>query len=224
MSPKNITYHHGNLRQRLIHTAENLIAKQGIEAVTMRVLSRKIGVSHTAAYRHFRDKQELLSALAQNGFEKLEQKFQEVSQDLQDNPLGLILAIGRTYIDFAFENPARYRIMFGHILIDNRDKHTLNQAVQQTFAYLLKAIEKGQQRGDIRSDNPVELASLSWSMVHGFSQSAIDGQLLPSLMNASGDPTDQELARLTGLVLDALVSGLALKNEKADHKVEKKAG
>ncbi len=222
MSPKSTTYHHGDLRRRLIRTAEDLIAKQGVEAVTMRMLSRQIGVSHTAAYRHFRDKQALLCALAQNGFTALAQKFQELAPELQNKPLALIRAQGKVYIDFALENPARYRIMFGHVLINHRDRDQLNQAVRQAFAHLLQAIEQGQRTGDIRPGSPLELASVNWSMVHGLSQSAIDGQLLPSLMNVSGKPTEQELTRLTSLVLDTLVAGLVPKDEETMQRIVKK--
>jgi AcrR family transcriptional regulator len=213
MSSKRMTYHHGDLRRQLIQTAETLIAKQGVEAISMRTLSREIGVSHTAAYRHFQDKQELLRALAQNGFAALAQRLERVAAQWRDNPLAHILAQGKAYIDFALENPSRYRIMFGPILIHNRIEPEFNQAVRQAFTPLLSAIAQGQQRKEIRNDNVLELASMCWSLVHGFSQSIIDGQLLPVLMDASGGLTKKEIARLTGLVLDTVVSGLMPREE-----------
>jgi AcrR family transcriptional regulator len=213
MSAKRMTYHHGDLRRRLIQTAETLIAEQGAETLSMRNLSREIGVSHTAAYRHFRDKQELLRALAQNGFASLAERLERLSAQWRDNPLAHILAQGKAYIDFALENPSRYRIMFGPILIHNRIEPEFNQAVRMAFAPLLSAIAQGQQRKEIRDGNILELASLCWSLVHGLSQSIIDGQLLPVLMDASGGLTKKEIARLTRLVLDTVVSGLIPREE-----------
>ncbi len=146
------------------------------------------------------------------------------ASDGPKNSLALIRAQGKAYIDFALENPARYRIMFSHMLINHRDRDQLNQVVRQAFAHPLQAIEQGQQTGDIRAGSPLELASVNWSMVHGLSQSAIDGQLLPSLMNASDGPKDQELARLTSLVLNTLVAGLVPKDEDTLQRIEKKVG
>ncbi len=220
MSPKKNTYHHGDLRRRLIRTAEDLIAKQGMDAVTMRLLSRKIGVSHTAAYRHFRDKSELLCALAENGFLELEKRFQGLSPDLREKPLEWIAALGKTYIDFALENPSRYRTMFGDVLMNERQRPQLNQAVSRAFAHLLSAIEQGQQSGVFRSGNPQELASMSWSMVHGFSHLAIDGQLQPTLTTVSRHVTERDLGRLIQMTLDALVAGLVPENDREGREVD----
>lgn len=181
-----LTYHHGDLRQRLILTAERLITEHGVSALSMRLLSCEIGVSHTAAYRHFRDKQALLCALAENGFADLARKFEALASPCQNQPLMLILAMGNAYIDFALENPARYRIMFGHLLIRFKDEPQLNKAVRKAFAPLLLAISNGQQIGEVRRGRPLELASMCWAVVHGFSQSIMDSQSLPVLMDAFG--------------------------------------
>ena len=224
MGTKRTTYHYGDLRQRLIQTAESLIAKQGVEAISMRTLSREIGVSHTAAYRHFRDKEALLSALAKNGFYDLAQRLEKLAAQWRQNPLAHIVAQERIYIDFALENPSRYRIMFGPVMIHNRIEPEFNQAVQQAFDPLLRAIVQGQQKKEIRDGDVLELASMCWSMVHGLCLSIMDSRLLRVLMDASGGLSKNEIARLTRRVLDTVVSGLVSGQESVTQRIETNQG
>jgi len=211
------SYHHGDLRRRLINSAEEIITSQGLEALTLRLLSRRIGVSHTAAYRHFKGKHEIFSAIALEGFRELESRFQELDPKNSLAALDLIHAIGRAYVEFALENPARYRVMFGHVLLRRDRSPDLSQAARQAFNRLQRAIEDGQNNGQVRPGSAIELTSVGWSMAHGITQLLIDGQLLsqkggpltPALISAPGRGMEGDTARLVDTALDTMTAGLA---------------
>lgn len=205
LNPKG--YHHGDLRKQLLCTAERIVVERGLEAVTLRRLSRHIGVSHTAAYRHFRNKDELIRALAEEGFKLLLQKFREIDGNEHYTPPELIKALGKSYIDFAFENPARYHIMFGNI-IANASLSTIQQAAGKPFMHLFNAIRLGQIEGIIRSEDPLELSSITWSLIHGLAGRLIDNRLMGWQEQHAADLRNQDAGRLIDLGLDHIVSGL----------------
>lgn len=216
MARKQNNYHHGDLRRLLISTAEEIITSQGLEAFTLRQLSQRIGVSHTAAYRHFKNKHELFCALALEGFKELVRRFQEIGPNGQNTPREQISAIGKTYIHFALENPARYRVMFGHVLINQERTPELEQAVGQTFESLRQVIIEGQAKGTVRDGDPGDLTGVGWSMAHGIAQLLIDGQLTtidggptaPALITKSHAPADQNTERLIDIAVDSMTAGL----------------
>ena len=216
MGPRHSKYHHGDLRRMLISTAEEIITKQGLEALTLRLLSKRIGVSHSAAYRHFKSKHELLCVLALEGFREMEARFKKIDPKQRLSPREHISAIGKAYIEFALENPARFRVMFGQALIGQPLPPELSQAISDAFNSLRKAIERGQQTGVVRAGDPVALTSVGWSMAHGISQLLIDGQLMiikggqagPALMTHAQSPVDQDTKQLINIALDTMTAGL----------------
>ena len=95
------TYHHGELRDAVLRTAGSILEKEGLAALSLREVARRAGVSHNAPYRHFRDREELLAALAADGFERL-------ADALQSRPRR---ELGEAYVEFALANPQRFRLM-----------------------------------------------------------------------------------------------------------------
>ena len=104
-----MTYHHGNLRKVLLDRAAAVIAEQGIEALSLRALARDIGVSHAAPARHFRDKTDLLRALATEGSHKLLDYVLAAADASGSDPLVRYNALGQAYIRFSLEFRAYYR-------------------------------------------------------------------------------------------------------------------
>lgn len=201
------SYHHGDLRKRLLHTAEQLVMSQGPEAITMRRLSRHIGVSHTAVYRHFRNKDELICALVEDGFNALRRRFQTVD-DERYPPLERVKILGRSYVEFAFENPARYRVMFGSIMA-NTSRSTVQQAASKSLMCLFDVIRLGQVEGVIQPGDPLDLAGITWSMIHGLSQWLLGNPLVGWQENHDADGLSQNAERLIRTGLDNIVSGLS---------------
>jgi AcrR family transcriptional regulator len=97
-------YHHGNLREALIGAALELLAERGKKALSLREVARRAGVSHAAPYRHFADRAELLSAIAEHGFAELERELSLAGSSLA--------AVASAYVGFALAQPARFRLMF----------------------------------------------------------------------------------------------------------------
>src|SRR6202051_1236633 len=97
-------YHHGNLRDTLLQGALRTIAELGSAAFTLREVARRAGVSHNAPYRHFRDKNALLAAVAAQGFRELTLAMQEAG-DRQSNALDKLKQSGIAYVAFAVRRP-----------------------------------------------------------------------------------------------------------------------
>ena len=190
-------YHHGNLRHQLLKTAANMIAQDGVENLTMRLLSREIGVSRTAAYRHFRDKNSLLCATAAQGFNKLTNWLREVNTDTSEDAFNRFQRIGLQYIEFSLKYPGYYRLMFGHTIIEQQRTDELHKAAQSTFSELIKSIEACQKENKIKNDDSLLVANTVWAWAHGLSMLLIDRQIdttehmqiLPTLL--TNDPTPE---------------------------------
>ena len=201
----------------MIATAETIITEKGLDAFSLRVLSRHIGVSHTAVYRHFQSKQELFCALAQDGFQEMEKRFSKIYVSEGCASLQRIRAIGKAYVEFALENAARYRIMFSNVLPNQELTQELRQAAETAFNHLRRAIEHGQESGGVRMGDPLELTSVGWSMAHGIAQLLLDGQFMsqeggqaaPALIAATGMSGEQDLTRLINVALDTMTAGFA---------------
>jgi len=113
------SYHHGDLRAALLHTAGKILEKEGLASVNVRKLARRAGVSHNAPYRHFPDRESLLAALAGEGFELL-------GNALESRPRR---EMGEAYVEFALAHPQRFRLMCG------QDRRT-HERLQEAFADL----------------------------------------------------------------------------------------
>ncbi|MBP0000121.1 MAG: TetR/AcrR family transcriptional regulator [Cyanobacteria bacterium SID2] len=175
------TYHHGNLRQALIDTAIETIAEKGVNSLSLREVARRVGVSHSASYRHFADKEALLAAVAEEGFLGLTQALTTALQNrletTADCSLERLQASGIAYVKYAFDRPEYYRVMFGSGAIDRSRYPSLQNASQQAFQVLVDLVIAGQNAEKIRPGDPVKLAWVAWSLVHGLAMLAIDGQL-----------------------------------------------
>ncbi|MRI33476.1 TetR family transcriptional regulator [Endozoicomonas sp. OPT23] len=104
-------YHHGNLRETLLCEAVQQLENVGPEKLSLRALARAVGVSQTAPYRHFKDKDALLDAMAESGFMMLRNRMQE-AVDASDNLDEALIEVGVSYIETAVAYPAMHKLMF----------------------------------------------------------------------------------------------------------------
>lgn len=104
-------HHHGNLRDTLLQASLGLIREGGIREFTLRELARRAGVSHAAPYRHFREKAQLLAAVAEDGFNGLTAAMHSAAAKPR-SPFGRLQNAGVAYIDFAQEQPEHFLVMF----------------------------------------------------------------------------------------------------------------
>jgi AcrR family transcriptional regulator len=162
----------------MLQEALRMIHRGGVEALTLRAVGEKLGVSRTALYRHFADKSALLAAVAREGFRMLRIELETVWKAEGGGRAGFE-AMGVAYVRFAVANPSHYRVMFGGYVDreqEERDPH-LAQEGAGAFQALVDAIVSLQKQRSIRPDNPFQLAQYIWANVHGIAMLAIAGQL-----------------------------------------------
>lgn len=102
------SYHHGNLRDELLARAVEVVGADGVEALSLRSLARDLGVSHAAPARHFRTKNELLTAIASDGIERLIAATDAAVAASEPDPVERIKAMARAYLRWAVEHPAHH--------------------------------------------------------------------------------------------------------------------
>lgn len=172
-------YHHGDLRRALIDQALRTILTAGVEGLTLRGVGEALGVSRTALYRHFSDKQALVAAVAREGFRTFRRTLVDAWEERGRGRAGFE-AMGVAYLQFAVAHPSHYRVMFGRFLEScARDPELINDATG-AFQALVDALLDGQREGWVRQDDPVILARFVWSVTHGIAMLVIDGQLRDS--------------------------------------------
>jgi AcrR family transcriptional regulator len=174
---KQASYHHGDLRAALLEVAAEMIAVEGAESLTLRALSRQIGVSRTAPYRHFADKSALLAAVAEQGFQRLQQHLDAVLQQKEMDPLNRFQQMGVAYIQFAVANPTHYRLMFSSETADFASHPDLETTAKAVFDTLVTSIQQCQAADKIRAGEPRSLAYAVWASVHGLSSLLIDERI-----------------------------------------------
>ena len=106
-------FHHGDLRNALILAAKEMIERDGAEAFALREAARNVGVSANAAYRHFKDKDELLSAVASSGFAEFAAQREEARSRALPDAWSQLIAGGKVYVQFAEARPRLFDLMFG---------------------------------------------------------------------------------------------------------------
>lgn len=163
-------YHHGNLRQTLIEAAVEVLATEPLETFSLRRLAKAAGVSHNAPYMHFPDKEALLTAVADEGFRKLSSEIQIEISDIDDWRERLICGCW-AYVRFALERPVQMRMMF-RPTIAGVVRHS-SEVGATTFNILVDEIEAAIKAGHMRDLNSRAVASMFWSIMHGFADIAI---------------------------------------------------
>ena len=152
-------YHHGDLPAALLRSAGNILEKEGLDALSLREVARKAGVSHSAPYRHFAEREALLAALATEGFERLGTAQREAATE------GGLRAMGEAYVLFALQNPQRFRLMFGGQISIARHAR-LREVANGTFAGLSGALSARVPEAQGARDASI----VAWALVHGLAQ------------------------------------------------------
>jgi AcrR family transcriptional regulator len=175
-------YHHGDLRRALVDAAYALVTEEQDLSFSLREVSRRAGVSHTAAYNHFAEKRDLLAAVAARGFEILRARMVEALPQPNDAE-GALAATAHAYVGFAIHHPALYRLMFGADLAARHAERPepLLVAGAAAKAVLEGIVAEGARVGSfgIMAEDSVTFAAAvlsCWSMVHGLSMLIIDGE------------------------------------------------
>ncbi|MCF6215954.1 MAG: TetR/AcrR family transcriptional regulator [Emcibacter sp.] len=162
------SYHHGNLRKALIDSALDILKEGTLADLSLRALARKAGVSQTAPYRHFEDKEALIAVLIEEGMRKLGQAMMEI-MEMGIPPLERLQKLGMRYVEFSENCPAHFKVMFEYDLADYEKYDALHDTSHQCFQCLRDTVLECLALPNARDIDPAVAQFSAWSMVHGLS-------------------------------------------------------
>jgi AcrR family transcriptional regulator len=198
------TYQHGNLREALVQAGLKVLSEGGVEGLSLRAAAQLAGVSHAAPYRHFKDKDALVAAIAEQGFRLLTASMRAELGLLDPTQAAdthaRLVAVGKGYVHFALAHPAYLRVIFGGVLAKDRTTPDLKGAGNEAYETLRGLVANGVARGELVGGDADTLSLACWSMVHGLSHLLIsDAIVLPPGMAA---------AAVTEILLQVLHQGV----------------
>ncbi|MFI7872346.1 TetR/AcrR family transcriptional regulator [Streptomyces salinarius] len=162
------TYHHGDLRAACLRAARELLEEDGSAALSLRAVARRAGVSATAPYRHYADREALVSAVAAEGYRELSQHLAEAhpSPSTPDE----LAAVAVAYVQFALEHPALFRAMFAEPCDPTSEERVAaTAAISEYVRSIVRATFPG-----VDAD---ALSTTVWALVHGLAFLHLDGKL-----------------------------------------------
>lgn len=171
-------YHHGDLRLTLLNTATDIIRDGGVESLSIRKLADQVGVSRTAPYHHFKDKNELLCAIAEQGFLLQDQAVNKIPAQYPSlAPAALFEQYVLAYIRFANEQPETYDLMFGReIWKTGTPTESLKVISKSSFRIWVEWIEELKEQNLFNQEEPtLRIAQASWAALHGLCRLFNDG-------------------------------------------------
>ncbi len=189
-------YHHGDLGSALLASALALLAEDGVEALSLREVARRAGVSAMAPYRHYADKNALIAAVAAHGFVALGDALR--AADRAAPPGEALVAQAVAYVRYALANPMLFRLMFGAKRPDAVPDPALGAAGASTFAVLSDRVASETPAGGDRDARTIGC----WSLVHGLALLFLDGEIRPRLDQPDDAITRRVATAMLGVLRD----------------------
>jgi AcrR family transcriptional regulator len=176
-------YHHGDLKNALVKAGIDIISRDGLGGLSLRKVARKAGVSPTAPYAHFADKQALIAAISTSGYHRLYDQLVETISIHEGYPQRRLVEAGWTYVQFALSDPERFKGMFSGIIEQEKDYPEFREMAQKNFG-LLVGLVKGCQDAGLLTQGPADMIAVRlWSTIHGFILLLLEGQISHTLLN-----------------------------------------
>jgi len=179
-----------------------MIEEKGLAGLSLREVARAAGVSHTAPYRHFQDKADLLAAIAQKGFEQLTDNASAAANRHPGDPQKQFVAASVQYILFGVRHPRMAHLLFGGVINMRTAPRALKEASWAAFQLVETIINRGKEAGLFKNRDTMELAVTTWSGIHGLAQ-LISGGYLTRLA-----ATEQQVQTLGKLVCELILTGI----------------
>ena len=171
------SYHHGDLKNALIQAGVEILAREGVSGLSLRKVARQAGVSHAAPYSHFADKQALIAAISTEGFKQLFTQIKAVFIDYKDDPENLLIETAWAYLQFALNEPDRFKLMFSSVLEKEKDYPDFVEISQNNFRQLVEIVEICQKANALKAGEPNLIAVSLWGTVYGFISLLLEGQI-----------------------------------------------
>jgi AcrR family transcriptional regulator len=171
------TYHHGDLKNALIQAGIEILADEGVKGLSLRSVAKRAGVSHTAPYAHFADKQALVAAISTEGYRKLYTYLIEIDQIHGNDPLRKLIEVAWSYVKFAVNDPAHFKITFSGVIEMEKNYPAFVDISQKSFSFINEMIADCQKAEIIRK-SPTDLIAVHlWGAIHGLATLLIEDQL-----------------------------------------------
>lgn len=198
--PRRSGYHHGDLREELLRLGMESIEAHGTEGLSLRALAHQAGVSKTAPYRHFADRDALLAAIAEEGFRELTEALSAARDRRAASTRETLAEMGSAYLQFALQRPQLYRLMFSPILecIPDEEIYWARRALETLAEVVTNSAATRQTTGDRdRADGDrdgagADAIAAAWGYIHGVVMLRLDGLYPPHFQQ----PDWEALARL----------------------------
>jgi AcrR family transcriptional regulator len=194
-------------QRRIVQASVQLIEEAGVGALSMREVARRAGVSHQAPYHHFDDREAILGAIAQEGFRMMSEAFERALEAQEPSLPARITAAFQTYVEFALQNPAHFRVMFRPELVNMENCPGAQAEGDRAFEILQRLVDETVALGVPAHPSKDALLLVFWSVAHGFACLALDGPLTHKTPEAQ---RDQQLREVTAAFV-AMVEATARK-------------
>ncbi len=185
-----------NLKEACIEEAIKIIQSDGIEKLSLRQVSRRLGVSHQAPYKHFPSRDHILAEVVSRMYKTFADHMRTMPKT--DNPYDDLRGMGQAYLGFAVTHPLEYQLMFNTPLPPSHEHPDMMKNAQQALGLVQDCLER------MGHPHPQETALFIWSVMHGWS-SLLQGQALDTI-----DLDQEAIEHATNHILDQI--RLALTN------------
>lgn len=176
------SYHHGDLKNALIQAGLEILAREGLEALSLRKVAKQAGVSHAAPYAHFADKQALIAAISTEGHRRIYDKISVVLAAYPDNPKTQLREVALAYLQFSQDEPALFRITFAGAVAQERNYPDLVEMAHRNFAFIHGIVVRGQETGIFPPGSALVLTQILWAAVHGMITLIQQGQVSSAVL------------------------------------------
>jgi AcrR family transcriptional regulator len=176
-------YHHGDLKNALIKAGVEILSKEGMEGLSLRKVAQRAGVSHSAPYSHFPDKQSLIAAISTEGFNQLYAELDAAVIANSKNPEKQLQQGVRAYVQFALNNTDTFKIMFSGVLEKEKEYPAFVEISHKTFQRVVDVVRACQEAGVMRATSAEMLAVAVWGQVHGIVSLALEGQISHTVLD-----------------------------------------
>jgi AcrR family transcriptional regulator len=170
-------YHHGDLKNALIHAGIEILSKEGVSGLSLRKVAKRAGVSHSAPYSHFPDKQSLIAAISTEGFKQLYNELDAAVSSYAGDPKRALQEGAWAYVQFAINHTDTFKIMFSDVLEKEREYPAFVEISHKSFERVVDVVRACQDIGILRSTPPETMAVAVWGQVHGIISLMLEGQI-----------------------------------------------
>ena len=177
------TYHHGNLKNALIQAGVEILASKGVNGLSLREVAKRAGVSHSAPYAHFSDKQALIAAIATEGHIHIHDAITAIFVQYSDQPLQQLIETACAYLRFGLDEPDLFKTTFAGVVENERDHPELVEMAQKNFKLIRELVVRCQAAGIFALESDDLIAQNLWCSVYGLVSLLQGGQVSSTLLD-----------------------------------------